>query len=74
MAKTTNITGEAAAAIRLAAEGHLNLDGATRRPDGSWDVDLGAGTIDRLEEIRAAGETISDTIIRLVSTSGRKPN
>lgn len=67
------ISHEAQLAIRGAATNPFNQTG-TQRPDGSWDVPVEQDTLDRIHEAQLAGETLSDTIIRVVLTANRKPN
>lgn len=37
-------------------------------PDGSWEVPFSDDTLDRVEEVRLAGETLSDCLERILST------
>lgn len=48
---------------------------ATRRADGSWDIDLPDATARRLEALRFEGETIADAIERVLTlhASGWRP-
>ena len=73
MPKLTNITAEAAAIIRAAAVRPFR-DYAVRRDDGTFDVRIELETVKRLARVAFPGETISDTIIRVISTAGRKAN
>jgi hypothetical protein len=43
-------------------------------PSGDWRIELSEGTLARLKLEQAPGETLSDTIIRICNTAGRKPS
>lgn len=60
-----NISAEAEAAIRSKASQNFKSD-AIACTDGTWDVPLQPDTIERLKAVAFEGETISDTIIRLI--------
>ncbi len=42
--------------------------------DGTWDAPFSDDTLDRVEEVRLAGESVSDCIERILSTKGKGPN
>jgi hypothetical protein len=65
---SVTITDEAMRAIRAASTNGFNQTG-TRAADGSgvWNVPLHVDTLSRIHDARMAGETLSDTIIRVVS-------
>lgn len=64
-----NITAEAEQVIRANAELPFKSTG-TQRPDGTWDIPLADNTLERLRAAQLAGESISDTIIRVCGTKG----
>ena len=73
MPKMINITPEAAAIIRAAAVLPFR-ETAVRRADGTFDVPLTLDTVKRLERHAFPGETISDTLVRVFATAGKRPN
>lgn len=62
------LNAEARALIRAAVTGAY-LDTATRRDDGLWDVPVKATTYEALARIRFPGESDSDLILRIGSTT-----
>lgn len=68
-----NLTAEALHAIHQRAENPLSSN-AIKQPNGTWDVPFEADTIIRLQEEMLDGETISDTVLRVCATAGRKAN
>lgn len=68
-----NITREANDAIRAAAIGTFKEAGK-QCINGTWDVPIDAEVLSHLREMQAVGETISDTIVRLVYTRTKKLN
>jgi hypothetical protein len=70
---TLRITNEAALALYDQRRPEARWAGqGVQRSDGSWDVPFDVDTIRRLEQHRFAGETMSDAIIRLCSTTGAR--
>ena len=65
-----NITNDCLELIRSKALRGLRGNGQ-RMSDGTWMVHLGDDTIERIMSYRLDGESISDTIIRVLSG---KPN
>jgi hypothetical protein len=67
------ITREAHNALRgRARPGDSFVDMSQARPDGMLDIPVREETIERIEQAQIPGETISDTIIRICATAGRK--
>lgn len=60
-----HLTSEANSAIRAAADGNSYRQTGIKRDDGTWDVPVEQITLKRLNELRFAGESDSDVIIRL---------
>jgi hypothetical protein len=70
-----NITAEAHDAMVRVAELPFVPGTATRRADGSWDIEIGEDTLERLHGVTFEGETISDALVRLIEffrTGGRR--
>lgn len=61
-----NITAAAMDAIRSQSYGDFNPTGK-QLPDGSWNTHLEADTLERLENTRLEGETLSDCIQRIIA-------
>ncbi len=64
-----NITDEAMWAI-IGARDRLvdSRQDGTKQPDGTWDVPLSDDIVERIQEHRHEGETVSDVIIRVIAT------
>lgn len=43
-------------------------------PNGNWRIDVDAEVFSAISRIQAVGETMSDTIERVIMTSGRTPS
>jgi hypothetical protein len=59
-----HLTDEAARALRACADRPFQQTG-TQRPDGSWDVPVEEDTLERLKNVQLAGESMSDTVMRV---------
>jgi hypothetical protein len=68
---TVTISNRAMDAIRKSAERPIT-EGVRTGPD-EWRVPLKDTTIDRINEAKLEGESISDAILRVVATAGRRP-
>lgn len=73
MLKKINITNEARLAIRGAALLPFRETG-TQRANGTWDIPVEETTLEAVRRQQQSGETLSDTLIRLVATAGKRPN
>jgi hypothetical protein len=60
------LTQEAVAVIRGAAHGEFRQTGH-RLTDGTWSVPFRQETVDRIKARQLLGETISDTLIRIMA-------
>ncbi len=65
-----NITNEAAIAVRSP----VFKQTGKQLKNGTWNIPLDADTYLRLRTAAFAGESLSDTIIRLVALQDKKPN
>lgn len=72
-----SITPQAHAAVRAATLAGRDFRDNSR-PDpanpGMLLVPVGDDTAERLQKLRLLGETVSDTLIRLLALHGRRPN
>lgn len=65
------ITDEARSALLSAAENPADEFGV-RNADGTWSIRIDNHTLERLSRVKLAGETPSDTIVRMMAIVGRK--
>jgi hypothetical protein len=71
---TIRITEETMAAIRRAAIYDFHQTGR-RQTDGTWLVEVSEAVAERIAEVAQSGETIDDTIQRIIRQSrGGRPN
>jgi len=69
------VTAEVNSMIRSRARGDSFRDTATRLPNGDYSIPVDAEVFERINEIRFAGETHSDCLIRLFAfEDGKKAN
>jgi hypothetical protein len=70
---TITISSRAHDAIRRSSTTASFNETGVQLPNGDWRVPLTSDTIDRLRQVQHAGETISDTIERILvfSTGGK---
>lgn len=68
-----NVTDATAQLIRSKAAGLFKQTGR-RLKDGTWDVPLSFDTYERLQKVQLDGETMNDTIFRVVTLAGHAPS
>jgi hypothetical protein len=67
------LTREAVSIVRGAATRPFR-ETAVPRPDGLFDVPLGADTLEAIQARAFPGESLSDTVVRIILTAGRRAN
>lgn len=66
------INAEAHAAIRARVRDGHEFRPGQQLPSGDWRIELSQGTMERLKAAALGEETISDIILRICKTRGRK--